>query len=255
MKILIIDIETTGFLKGGGKITEVGAVELCLETYKRKVVFDKIVNPEISDKELDESWIVSKGYMTAQEIKKGVPFESIKEDLQALIDSYPSGATAFNRSFDMDFLESYGIVFPKKLPCLMLTCRKICKMVPNKGYLEYKWPKVEEAYAFLFPEKLYFEEHRGADDAMHEAEIAAELHRRKKSKAEPLIPINQYRARLAHLLASGAEYAFWVELIRVVSVGLEPDDVKMFTTEIVAALEAKGQRKALAIYELNAEMN
>ena len=42
MKILIIDIETTGFLPDG-KIVEVGAVELCLETGNKKIIFDKVI--------------------------------------------------------------------------------------------------------------------------------------------------------------------------------------------------------------------
>jgi DNA polymerase-3 subunit epsilon len=44
----------------------------------------------------------------------------------------------------------------------------------------YKWPKVEEAYEFLFGKTGYVEAHRGADDAMHEGEIVYELIKRNK---------------------------------------------------------------------------
>lgn len=44
MEILIIDLETTGFLTQGGKIVEVGIVELDLETGNKKIIFDQVVH-------------------------------------------------------------------------------------------------------------------------------------------------------------------------------------------------------------------
>ena len=41
MEILIIDIETTGFLQKGGKIVEVGISKLNLNEGKVEVIFDK----------------------------------------------------------------------------------------------------------------------------------------------------------------------------------------------------------------------
>ncbi len=38
-----------------------------------------------------------------------------------------------------------------------------------------KWPKVEEAWKHFFPDIEYTEQHRGADDALHEARIIYEL--------------------------------------------------------------------------------
>lgn len=180
MKILVIDIETTGFLKQGGKIVEIGIVELCLETGEKKIVFDKVINPGIGKRALDNSWIVTNNYMKTSEILAGNTFESIKDELQSLINSYPNGATAYNRNFDFDFLESYGIVFPKKLPCPMLNSTNICKLPNRNGYSNYKWPNVEEAYKHFFPNEKYAELHRGADDAFHEADIVLALHKLSK---------------------------------------------------------------------------
>jgi len=42
MKILILDIETTGFLNQGGKIVEIGLVELDLSNGNTKIVFDEV---------------------------------------------------------------------------------------------------------------------------------------------------------------------------------------------------------------------
>ena len=59
----------------------------------------------------------------------------------------------------------------------MILSTNICKIPSPKGK-GYKWPKVQEAYDFLFGETAYVEEHRGADDAYHEADIVYELYLR-----------------------------------------------------------------------------
>lgn len=183
MRILVIDIETTGFLKEGGKIVEIGVVDLCLNSGNKKIVFNKVINPELSKAELVNTWIVQNKYMTVDEILNGIPFDFIKEYLQDLINAFPHGATAFNKSFDFDFLKSYGITFPKELKCPMIESTNICK-IPKTGkaafYPGYKWPKVEEAYKYFYPKSNYIEIHRGADDAFHEADIVFALHKLNK---------------------------------------------------------------------------
>lgn len=176
MKILIIDIETTGFLPTG-KICEIGMVELCLVTGEKKIVFDIVINPELEREKLEKAWICENKYMTPDEILGGVKFNTVNHIIQGVIDNYPEGATAFNRDFDVKFLESYGIKFPKLLPCPMKQSTPICKLPNVNGYSNYKWPKVEEAYKHFFPESEYVELHRGADDAFHEADIVLALHK------------------------------------------------------------------------------
>lgn len=177
MKILIIDIETTGF-QPKGKICEVGIVELDIETGEKKIIFDRVINPQISSEELANTWIVKNNHMTIEEIQKGVDFAEVKEEIQTIINNYPNGATAFNRQFDFKFLDSYGIVFPKMLPCPMIESTDICQ-IPKTGrgayYGGYKWPNAEEAFKFFNPDVEYIEIHRGADDAMHEADIVFKL--------------------------------------------------------------------------------
>jgi DNA polymerase-3 subunit epsilon len=92
-----------------------------------------------------------------------------------MIDRHQDGATAFNRKFDFDFLQSRGIQIPQKLPCPMLLATNVCKLPGKFG--NYKWPKVEEAYKHFYPDSEYREIHRGADDAMHEADIVLALYR------------------------------------------------------------------------------
>jgi DNA polymerase-3 subunit epsilon len=57
----------------------------------------------------------------------------------------------------------------------MLLATDLCKLPSKNGYKDYKWPKVTEAFAFLFPDHEYTELHRGADDAIHEAMIVHKL--------------------------------------------------------------------------------
>ena len=69
-KILILDIETTGFLKQGGKIVEVGIVSLDLDTGDKKILFDEVMHERPMTKQhVDSSWIVQNKYMTTEEIQ------------------------------------------------------------------------------------------------------------------------------------------------------------------------------------------
>ena len=185
MKILVIDLETTGFLSSNpdrcGKIVEIGIVRLNLKNGKKKILFDRVINPGMTKAQLSNSWICKNGYMNPDDILKGSSFLSITEELQEIIYKYKNGATAFNRKFDVDFLSHYGIKFPKLLPCPMIVSTPICKLPKaNSRYGGYKWPKVEEAYKYFFPESEYVELHRGADDAFHEADIVYALHKLNK---------------------------------------------------------------------------
>ncbi|NME72444.1 exonuclease domain-containing protein [Flammeovirga aprica] len=178
-KILIIDIETTGFLNQGGHIAEIGMVELDLRNGDKQIVFDKVCHEKgMTLESVENSWIVSNGYMTVDEIRYSKNLEHLREEVQSIISTYTLGATAFNRSFDFDFLESRNFSFPRKLDCPMQLSTDICKVSWNKYYKKWKWPKVEEAYDFFFPDNDYTEIHRGADDAFHEADIVMELYRR-----------------------------------------------------------------------------
>ncbi len=174
MKILIIDIETTDFLQRDGEIVEIGIVELDLDTGEKKIIYNQIIKPKMQLEDLQKTWVVSKGYMIAEEIVEGVEFETVKNDIQEIIDHYPDGVTAYNISFDVGFLEKYGIFFKNLLPCPMKRSTNICKLPGRYGF---KYPKAQEAYDYFYPDAKYVEAHRGADDAMHEADIVMALHK------------------------------------------------------------------------------
>lgn len=174
-KILIIDIETTGFLQQNGKIVEIGIVELDLNTGERNILFDEVCHEKgITIEELQNSWIIKNSDLTTELIKYSGSLESKQKRIQKLLDDYPIGTTAFNNSFDFGFMEDRGFVFPKKLPCPMKLSTDICKLPNSRG--GYKWPKVEEAHLHFFGDVGYIEKHRGADDAYFEAEIVYKLY-------------------------------------------------------------------------------
>lgn len=176
-KILVIDIETSGFLPKG-KIVEVGIVELNLDTGEINVLFDEVVNPFGDNlSEFSNSWILNNSNMTFDEVKNAKrSFNEARLDIQTIINSYPLGATAFNNKFDFGFLENYGIKFPRKQPCPMLLSTNVCKIAGKYG--KYKWPSCTEAFKFFIKDADYVEAHRGASDAADEAKIVYELYKR-----------------------------------------------------------------------------
>jgi len=172
-KIAIVDIETTGFLQKGGKIVEIGIVELDLETGKTKTLFDQVCHERpITRQEVESSWIVQNSSLTVEDVRNSKQLKEYTEDLQAIFDNYY--VTAYNKAFDFGFLRDRGFIIKKELDCPMHICTNICKLPGRMG--SYKWPKVTEAIAHFFPEETNYEEaHRGASDAHDEARIVYEL--------------------------------------------------------------------------------
>lgn len=175
MKILIIDLETTGFLQQGGKIVEIGIVELNLLNGEKKIVYDKVCHERpITKKEVEESWIVKNSTMSVFDIQNSRQLIYLKPEIQKILNDYPTGATAYNNAFDFGFMENRGFYFPKKLPCPMKLSTDICK-IPHKNRQGIKWPNFEEAKEFFLGKSDYIEKHRGADDAYHEADLVYHL--------------------------------------------------------------------------------
>ena len=168
-KILIIDIETTGCLNDGGSIVEIGAVELDLDSGTITEVFNSLCREKILTAKHRDAWIFSNSDLTPEQVRDAPAFEEVAREFQKLVDKYTGGLTAFNRAFDIPYLQDRGIKFFKLLACPMLLSVDICKIPGN--FNKYKWPKVEEAFKHFYPDIEYQEKHRGADDARHEAMI------------------------------------------------------------------------------------
>lgn len=175
MKILVIDIETTGFSHSNDFILEIGAVELNLQTKEIKVVFDeRIIEEGLTDEKLEKSWIWENSDISSTFKESAITLEDARIVFQSILDKYPLGFTAFNKKFDEGFLEDRNFKLPKSLDCPMLLSTDVVKIKGKYG--KYKWPKVQEAYDFFFPRNDYIEKHRGADDAYNEAKIVHKLY-------------------------------------------------------------------------------
>lgn len=175
-EILVLDIETTGFNTKIDYIVEVGIVKLNLDTGDIQPILNYVVHEDgITEEAIAKSWIVNNSSLTVEQVKYSVNFKRIKDIIQKLADRYP--CTAFNRKFDFSFLESRGLTFNQKYPCPMLGLTPIIKLpATNPRFGKYKYPKVQEAYDYFFPDNDYVEQHRGFDDAEHEAQIIYKLH-------------------------------------------------------------------------------
>jgi len=168
MKIIVLDIETTGWLNKGGLIVEIGALILDLNNGETTPVYDQIIKEDDFNESHKDSWIFNNSSLTWECVNNtGVAIE--KELLQDLFNQYP--VTAYNKAFDLSFLRSRGFVFPVEFPCPMITLTPVMKLPSKLGYSGFKWPSVIEATKWLFPDKEYDEEHRGLSDAIDEAKI------------------------------------------------------------------------------------
>lgn len=174
MEIAIIDIETTGFNPKTDYILEVGIVLLDtnsgeIEPLMNVVTFENGITVEI----LENCWIINNSSLTVNQVKYGVNFKRISKTIQSIVNKYP--VTAFNRKFDIGFLEARGIECNNLYPCPMMEATNVLQLEGKNG--SWKYPKVQEAYDYFFPDSGYIEEHRGFDDALHEAQIVYELYK------------------------------------------------------------------------------
>ncbi len=172
MKIAVVDIETTGFLREGGLIVEIGIVLLDLETGDVEHVYNELVREKEFEEEHRKSWIFDNSDLTHGEVMEASSLD--KEKIQDIFNKYL--ATAYNKDFDFKFLRDRGLII-NDLPCPMILATDVCNIPHPNGYGK-KWPKVQEAWDFFFTDSDYIEKHRGADDAEHEALIVYELYKR-----------------------------------------------------------------------------
>lgn len=176
--ILIVDIETTGF-SNNDFIIEVGIVTLDIVSGKILPLLDVLTwEKGITREIIDNSWIANNSTITSDAIyNNGIQFQKLIPTIQNLINMFPLGITAFNNVFDFRFLENRGLCLNTKLDCPMKVATDIIKL-PHQKRAGFKYPNVEEAYNYYFPEKPYKELHRGLDDAIHEAKIIYEMIKR-----------------------------------------------------------------------------
>ena len=168
MKILVVDIETTGFKSDRDLIVEIGVVLLDLENGNMEVVFNQLVKEEGFCHNNAEAWVFENSDLMYEDVLHADPINKVA--LQELFSLHP--VTAWNSDFDFRFLRSRGLIMTE-LDCPMKKSTDHFKIKRNG---RNKWPSVQEAWDILFPDATYEEKHRGLDDAFHEAQIIYNLH-------------------------------------------------------------------------------
>ncbi len=177
-KIAIVDIETTGFQRQGGLIVEIAIVGLDLATGEVVDEFDQVVREQSfgeKHRTYPYGWIFHNSDLTYQDVVAAQNLSDFLPEVQAVFNKYPLGVTAYNKQFDFGFLKSRGLRI-KELPCIMRAATPVVNLSPKPGGSDPKWPSVEEAWRYFFPNIRYKEAHRALDDAKHEALICYELY-------------------------------------------------------------------------------
>lgn len=174
-KILVLDIETTGFSHTKDCILELGAVTLDVETGKSRKAFHATFKEKHLRAKHQKAWIFNNSNMTLDEIRNSKDIEFYREDIQTLLTKYSGRTTAWNSSFDFDFLESRNFDLGKnKMPCPMKDSTKHFRLTQKNGKTP-KWASVTEAVKLLGISDNFTEDHRGLEDARIEAECIYRL--------------------------------------------------------------------------------
>lgn len=165
---IIIDIETTGTNASKDAIVEIGGVNVDLRNTEITPAYHAICN-ELPEKPINPKrhWIFKHSNLSYIEVMKAPHFNSISKSLEQIIEN--NTITAFNKPFDIGFLQQRGIQIQNSTKCLMQWTRKIIGLRQRNGAT--KPPKAQEAWNFLFPEIPRKEPHRALLDAEFEALI------------------------------------------------------------------------------------
>jgi len=173
--IIVVDIETTGLNIHRDMIVEIGLCFLDLSSGKIYPIMNVICQEK--DKRIDKyDWIFCHSDLTIEQVLEAPYLSDFRDELQGIFDLGFS-ITAFNQDFDLGFLSFRGFTIKKRFWDPMKKLSPILKIRRNYYSNDYKWPSVQEAYDFFFPDSNYREAHRALDDAMHEAKIIFETYK------------------------------------------------------------------------------
>ena len=172
MKLVIIDVETTGLNVRYDFIYEVGIAFINDKsiTVKRYLIArelrlkDKIIMNKLRNWPMDIDFTPGKS-------EKEIIYE-MNADVKEFFGDKKHIYSAYNKSFEEKFLSEWG--FPKFDICLMKDVAMPLMVrgnaLPyNEKYDSYKWPKIEEALSFYGIE--FDDLHTADQDVMKEAEL------------------------------------------------------------------------------------
>jgi DNA polymerase-3 subunit epsilon len=166
-EVFVVDTETTGL--GGAPydlVVDIGISKVDLETFKVSEVYSAVVGYPLDVIDTN-AWIFSHSDLTVEDVLAGVPFLDVKLAVYDILRGQT--VTSFNTGFDLDkFLYAYPWDLSgcfSEAPCIMKASMDVCRIPSAWG--GYKWPKLQEAYDFLYPDiPLGDQSHRALSDAV-----------------------------------------------------------------------------------------
>lgn len=180
MKLLVVDIETTGFFVHSDAIVEIGITLVDTVTKSIELVFDNVIkHNKFNSRKHKNAWIFQNTTLTLEDVENAESLDFYKEEIQDLFNKY--AMTAYNKSFDLRFLKAVGFEM-KDVKCLMQTATQYSGYKDKNGRV--KKPSVEEIYNqfFMNDGERYIEEHRAGSDSKDEARILLHMVGLKGSK-------------------------------------------------------------------------
>lgn len=173
LKVLIIDIETTGLNYNNDLIVEIGIAELDLNTGEIREAFNSLIKESRFNSSYFNSWIFRENHINPEDIQNAPLLSEVFEEIQSILQQYK--VSGFRKEFDINFLKNRGFLIEKEFPCIMRVSARLMQVPSSLD--EYKWPSMQDAYNHFFPTREYIETHRAFDDAYHEAELLYEIYR------------------------------------------------------------------------------
>jgi DNA polymerase III epsilon subunit-like protein len=173
-KLLVIDIETTGFNHKTDCILELGVIELNTDTGNITELLDVQIKENHLSAKHHNAWTFKNGFMSHEDVRDAENLAFHFTKIQSIFDNYLGRICAWNRAFDADFLKSRGLNLGKDIKDPMKESADFFNL-PHKSGGFGKWPSAQEAWDILFPKIEKIELHRGLDDAKMEAKIIFEL--------------------------------------------------------------------------------
>ncbi len=171
-QIYILDLETSseqGKNIMDAVILELAIIQLDLSTYKYQTVYDKTIQQPVE--KIQNAWILQEGYLTLKDIANGLSLNMTKVAVQDILEDQQW--TSFNTAFDYAFLKQWALDINPPAYCIMLRTKPITQI---KQYYraDWKWPKLTEAYAYLYNKEMT-ETHRAEADAISATKVLIKL--------------------------------------------------------------------------------
>lgn len=187
-KIYIVDLEATSNKFEDAKILELSIFCVELPNLVYKEVFYSLVNRKDLEESEKNKWIFKKDKLTLDDLDKGKSLDYLSNKLVELLDN--GAITSFNNDFDLRLLNKELLnekeISLLRLPCIMETATKFCKVPATKKQRQYstsknqlyKTVKLDEAYKLITGKNIFQTPHRASEDAMIATEIIIELIRK-----------------------------------------------------------------------------